>query len=57
MSERIAYSPDEFAEALGISHKTIYTYLGAGLIRSPKLGRRRFIPASEADRLADELTA
>jgi len=48
---RLAYSIREFAEAAGVSRAQIYVLLQRGEVRSVKLGGRRLIPASEADRL------
>ncbi len=45
--ERIAYSPTEAAEALGVSRQFVYNMMAAGLLRSVKLGRARRIPAAE----------
>jgi len=49
-------SIDEAAEALGIGRSRLYDEIGAGRLRSVKLGRRRLVPSSaireftEADR-------
>ena len=41
--ERLAYSPDETAELLGISRELIHDLLRTGQLRSVKAGRRRLI--------------
>jgi excisionase family DNA binding protein len=42
-AERLAYSPDEAAELLGISRELIHDLLRTGQLRSVKAGRRRLI--------------
>jgi len=42
-AERLAYSPDEAAELLGISKELIHDLLRTGQLRSVKAGRRRLI--------------
>jgi excisionase family DNA binding protein len=41
--ERLAYSPEEAAEALGISKHLVYDLLRTGQLRSCKAGNRRLI--------------
>jgi excisionase family DNA binding protein len=41
--DRLAYSPAEAAQALGISRARLYQLLDDGTIPSLKLGRRRLI--------------
>lgn len=41
--ERLAYSPDEVAEALGISRELVNDLLRTGQLGSVKAGRRRLI--------------
>lgn len=48
---RVAYSPAEAAEALGLCRATIYNLINAGELRSVVIGRSRRIPAAELDRL------
>ena len=43
LTERLAYSPDEAAELLGISTELIHDLLRAGQLGSVKAGRRRLI--------------
>ena len=42
-AERLAYSPDEAAELLGISKELVYDLLRTGQLGSVKAGRRRLI--------------
>ncbi|MBP2451735.1 MULTISPECIES: helix-turn-helix domain-containing protein [Mycobacteriaceae] len=42
---------EEAAEWLGVSRSLIYTLMGTGELSSIKIGRRRFIPVVEAERL------
>jgi excisionase family DNA binding protein len=42
-SERLAYSPDEAAELLGISRELVHDLLRTGQLGSVKAGRRRLI--------------
>ena len=41
--ERLAFSPDEVAEALGISRELVNDLLRSGQLGSIKAGRRRLI--------------
>jgi excisionase family DNA binding protein len=41
--KRLAYSPEEAAEALGISRHLVYDLLRTGQLRSCKAGNRRLI--------------
>lgn len=41
----------EAAEKLRVSRSTLYSLLVAGQIRGVKIGRRRFVPASEVARI------
>lgn len=43
----------EAAEWLGVSRSLIYTLMGTGELSSIKIGRRRFIPVVEAERLIE----
>jgi excisionase family DNA binding protein len=43
---KLAYTPHEAAEALGISRNLLYQLIGSGQLRSIKAGSRRLIPAS-----------
>ena len=42
-AERLAYSPDEAAELLGISRELVHDLLRTGQLESVKAGRRRLI--------------
>jgi excisionase family DNA binding protein len=42
-AERLAYSPEEAAELLGISRELLHDLLRTGQLRSVKAGRRRLI--------------
>ncbi len=54
---RVAYSPAEFAEALGVSRQHVHNMIGRGELQSMKLGKARRIPATEIERLLDEASA
>ena len=43
ITERLAYSPDEAAELLGISRELVHDLLRTGQLGSVKAGRRRLI--------------
>lgn len=54
-TERLAYSPEEAAQALGIGRATFYQQLLlTHRVRSVKIGRRRLIPVYEIQRLLDD---
>lgn len=53
---RLAYSPAEAANSIGVARQTIYNLMQRGELRSVKIGRSRRIPASEVERLASEGT-
>ena len=54
-AERLAYSPDEAAELLGISRELVHDLLRTGQLRSVKAGRRRLIAKHHIEAfLADE---
>lgn len=55
--QRLAYSPQEAADALGVHRSTIYERLNDGTLRSVHVGSRRLIPASELRRLLGEVEA
>lgn len=44
--ERLAYSPQEVADKIGVSRAMVYAMVSAGELRSIKFGGRRLIPAS-----------
>jgi excisionase family DNA binding protein len=43
LADRLAYSPDEAAELLGISRELVHDLLRTGQLGSVKAGRRRLI--------------
>ena len=45
--ERLAYSPGEAAQALGVTRAHIYELINRGQLRRFKLGRRSCIPAAD----------
>ena len=49
--QRLAFSVDEAAAALGCSRVTIYNAFKRGDLRAVKIGARTVIPASEIERL------
>jgi excisionase family DNA binding protein len=54
-AERLAYTPDEAAELLGISRELVHDLLRTGQLGSIKAGRRRLIGKHHLDEfLADE---
>lgn len=50
---RLAYSPAELAEALGVTRAHIHNLIRRGELRSIKLGRSRLIPADVVQDLLD----
>jgi excisionase family DNA binding protein len=48
--ERLAYSPDEAAELLGISRELVHDLLRTGQLGSVKAGRRRLIGKRHLER-------
>jgi excisionase family DNA binding protein len=44
---------DEAADQLGVSRSLIYSLLRDGALKSVKIGRWRFIPTREIDRIID----
>jgi excisionase family DNA binding protein len=54
-SDRLAYSPAEAAELIGISRAGLYQLMAAGSITSVKLGRRRLIRHEAIVDLLDRL--
>lgn len=45
IQDRVAFSPAEVGELLGLSPSTVYRGLEDGSIPSRRLGRRRLVPA------------
>lgn len=50
-AERLAYSPQESAQTLGVSRQHIYKLIADGTLKTFTLGRRRLIARSELERL------
>lgn len=46
---RLAFSPDETAELLGISPELVYDLIRTGQLKSRKAGRRRLISRASID--------
>jgi excisionase family DNA binding protein len=46
-------SVDEFARALGVSRRSVFTWIGRGQIQSVRLGRVRRIRLDELERVCD----
>jgi hypothetical protein len=43
MSDRVAYSPDEWAEKAGISRSSVFAAIAAGALKARKSGHRTLI--------------
>jgi excisionase family DNA binding protein len=54
---RLAFSPNEAAEALGISRAKLYEELASGRLRSLRAGKRRLIPIGALDEWLSDLPA
>jgi hypothetical protein len=50
---RVACSPKEFSQAKGVCIATVNNWIRDGLIKSYKIGARRFIPISELYRTGE----
>lgn len=50
-TERVAYTPAQLAEALGLGEASVRRYIREGHLKATKLGGRLFISASEVDRV------
>jgi excisionase family DNA binding protein len=55
--ERLAYSPAEFAAAVGCSRQHVQNLIARGELRSVKLGRKRLIPRAAVDALLEDKAA
>lgn len=51
--ERIAYSPAEFAAAVGCTRQHVQNLIRRGELHSVKLGRKRLIPRAAVDALLE----
>lgn len=45
------YTTEEAAEKLKLAQQTIYKYIQSGKIKAVKIGRNKFIPESEIEKL------
>ena len=52
--ERLAYSPAELAEVMGVSRPTVYKLLGKKDFPRLKIGRRTVIPSEAVKRWMEE---
>lgn len=50
-SDRLAYTPEELARALGCTRQHIYNLIGRGELASVKLGGKRLIPRSVVEKV------
>ncbi len=55
-NEKIALSPAEVSQALGISLNSVYTYIRQGRIKSCRLGKRILISRTELEKLVNDPT-
>lgn len=55
--ERLAFSPRECAEQLGLCLNTVYALLREGKLKSARFGRKHLIPKTEIEALLASLTA
>lgn len=53
--ERLLYTPEEAALALGISRSTLYLFLSDGRLPSVRVGTRRRITAQALQRFVESL--
>lgn len=54
-SAKAVYSIAELCQILGLGKTTIYSAIGAGQIKTLKVGRRTIIPATEVAAFLDRL--
>jgi excisionase family DNA binding protein len=52
-SPRLALTPEEAAEAIGVGRTTIYELLAGGKIASIRVGRRRVVPVRSIEAFLD----
>lgn len=55
--EKLLLTPEEAAEVLGISRRTLYSLLVAGTIRSVKIGSCRRVPTAALEEYVESLVA
>lgn len=53
-TEKIAFSPIEASQVLGISLNSVYTYIREGRIKSCRLGKRILISRTELEKLVNQ---
>ncbi len=53
--ERLAYSPRQACDALGIGRTTLYQLIGHGRLKALSLGGRTLIPADSVQKLLASL--
>lgn len=56
-AEKLLYTPEEAAQALGISRSSLYLLMGDGSLESVRLGSRRRIPAAALKSFVSSLGA
>ncbi len=54
---RLLHAVPEAAEQLGIGRSTLYELIGAGTIRTVKIGRRVLVARAELERYVQTLTS
>lgn len=54
---KAAYSIAELCQILGLGKTTVYSAIGAGLIKTLKVGRRTIVPATEVETFLARLSA
>lgn len=50
-AERISYSVPAAAEIIGVSPRTIYSYMSSGVLKTIKVGGRRLVRRVDLERL------
>lgn len=51
MNDKMAYSPQTFADAIGVTRQHVHNMIKRGELRAVKLGRSTRIPADEVERV------
>lgn len=54
LNKRLAYSPREVSELLGVHINTILKYVDRGVLPAQRLGKRILIPATELEKWLQE---
>ncbi|MCL2745044.1 MAG: helix-turn-helix domain-containing protein, partial [Planctomycetaceae bacterium] len=52
--ERLSYSVNETAEAIGVSSRTVWDYIRDGSIKHFRMGTRVLVPKAELERFIQE---